>query len=92
VGIRRIRRAFREGHYVYSVHALEEMDDDQLSDSDVSQAVMQGKVVARLTGDSRGLRFVIRGLPASDGPEIEIVCRFLPSAVLRIITAYVVHD
>ena len=68
------------------------MDDDQLSDSDVSQAVQQGKVVAKLTGDSRGLRFVIRGLPAREGPEIEIVCRFLPSAVLRIITAYVVQD
>jgi hypothetical protein len=92
VGIRRIRRALREGRYEYSVHALEEMDDDHLADSDVYKAMMHGKVVNTLTGDSRGTRFVVRGMPAREGPEIEIVCRFIPSAILRIITVYAIEE
>jgi len=37
MSIRRIRLAVSEGRYSYSVHALEEMDDDGLQESDVSE-------------------------------------------------------
>jgi hypothetical protein len=46
MSMRRIRLAVREGRYAYSVHALEEMDDDELLDSDVLEVMMRGKVVA----------------------------------------------
>lgn len=64
MSISRIRLALKEGRYEYSINALEEMDEDQLVDSDVYEAIMKGKVMARSTGDLRGTRFVVRGLAA----------------------------
>lgn len=92
MGIRRIRVALREGRYEFSVHALEEMDDDQLAVTDVYKAMMHGKIVNTLTGDSRGMRYVLRGVPVREGTEIEIVCRFTPSAILRIVTVYAIEE
>jgi hypothetical protein len=40
------------------MHALEEMDADGLLAADVEEAVMNGEVVAALTEDPRGTRFV----------------------------------
>jgi len=69
------------------MHALEEMDEDGLVEADVRRALLNGELRARLTDDPRGIRFVVRGM--SHGVEIETVCRFLPSGLLRIITVYV---
>ena len=68
------------------------MDEDGLTDADVQQAAMNGRIVATLTGDPRGTRFVIRGLGLDEETEIEIVCRFLPSSTLRIITVYAIEE
>jgi hypothetical protein len=92
MSMRRIRSAVREGRYSYSVHALEEMDDDHLLESDVHEVIMRGKIVSKLTGDLRGIRFVVRGTTGEERIEVEIVCRFLPSGILRIITVYAVED
>jgi hypothetical protein len=92
MSIRRIRLALSEGRYAYSIHALEEMDEDGLLESDVYDVIMRGKVVAKLTGDTRGTRFVIRGLAVNKAVEVEVVCRFVPSAFLRIITVYAAED
>lgn len=35
MGLKRIKRAIRESHYEFTVHALEEMDDDDLDEADV---------------------------------------------------------
>jgi hypothetical protein len=88
VGTRRIRGAVRKGRYEFTLHALEEMDEDDLSESDVRSLLERGRVVARLVRDPRGARLVVRGTPErSEGP-VEVVCRFLPSGRLRIITVY----
>jgi carbamate kinase len=68
------------------------MDDDRLLESAVEAAIMRGKIVAKLTGDPRGFRFVVRGPSPDEKTEIEAVCRFLPSGILRIITVYAVED
>jgi hypothetical protein len=88
---RRIRRAVREDRYEFSVHALEEMDNDYLTEADVRQVLLRGQLKAELTDDPRGSRFVIRSVVREN--EVEIVCRFLPgSGWLRIITVYVVKE
>jgi hypothetical protein len=71
---------------------LRKMDEDHLADSDVGEVIMKGKVVAKLTGDPRGMRFVIRGLAMDKETQVEMVCRFLPTAILRIITVYAVEE
>lgn len=91
MSIHRIKLAVREGRYSYSVHALEEMDDDGLLESDVHDVMMRGKIIAKLTGDPRGTRFVVRGTAGDEETEVEVVCRFLPSEILRIITVYAVE-
>ena len=88
MGIARIRRAVRQDRYGFTSHALEEMDEDDLSEADVRKVLQRGHVIARLARDSRGVRFVVRGAPGESERAIEIVCRFLPSGLLRIITVY----
>ncbi len=38
MGLKRIRRAIRDDRYEYTVHTLEEMDEDSLAESDVRYA------------------------------------------------------
>jgi len=92
MSIRRIRRAVREGRYEFTVHALEEMDEEDLTEVDVRHALLHGSLVAQLTDDPRGIRFVVRGTPMDEDIETEVVCRFLPSGLLRIITVYVLVE
>ncbi len=92
MGIKRIRRAIRNGRYEFTVHALEEMDEDDLDKADVQNAVLHGDISAELTDDPRGTRLVVRGMTLSQDHEIEVVCRFLPSGLLRIITVYQLEE
>lgn len=61
MGIKRIRRAIREERYEFTIHALEEMDDDDLDETDVRYAVLHGEISSELTDDPRGIRFVVLG-------------------------------
>ena len=88
MGIKSIRRKIREGLYEFTVHALEEMDEDDLDEADVRTAILSGVIGTELTDDPRGTRFVILGFAVDELREIEVVCRFLPSGLLRIITVY----
>lgn len=92
MGLKRIRRAIREGRYEFTVHALEEMDEDDLDEMDVQFAILQGNIGSELTDDPRGIRFVIRGTTRESDRQMEVVCRFLPSGLLRIITVYQIGE
>ena len=92
MGIKRIRRAIREGRYEFTVHALEEMDEDDLDESDVRYGVLHGEISSELTDDPRGMRFVVRGDMQDQIRSLEAVCRFLPSGLLRIITVYKIEE
>ena len=92
MGIKRIRRAIREGRYEFTVHALEEMDDDDLDESDVRCGVLHGEISSELTDDPRGIRFVVLGSTQDQTRLLEVVCRFLPSGLLRIITVYQIGE
>lgn len=92
MGLRRIRRAVRLGRYEYTSHALDEMDDDKLTEDDVRLVLLRGRLVEELTDDPRGVRFVILGSPELRDVQVEVVCRFLPSGLMRIITAYVLEE
>ncbi len=82
----------RERRYEFTVHALEEMDEDDLDEADVRQAVLHGDISAELTDDPRGIRFVVRGTTQDKNRAMEVVCRFVPSGLLRIITVYQLEE
>ena len=92
MSLKRIRQVIRAGRYQFTTHALEEMDSDNLIEEEVRAVVLRGTLAATLTDDPRGIRFVVRGTPPGEDREVEVVCRFLPSGLLRIITAYEVED
>jgi hypothetical protein len=87
---KRIRRAVLAGEYRYTAHATEEMDNDDLTDADVCAVLLRGRVIATLTGDRRGRRHVVRG--EIEGAAVEVVCRFVPSGMLRIVTVYMLDE
>ena len=71
-----------------TVHAMEEMAEDDLDILDVEQAVLNGQVVRREKDDPRGMKYVIEG-PAADGEtSVGVVGRFLDGERYLIITVY----
>ena len=87
----RIRRAVSDQHYRISSHANEEMSEDDLEAHDVEQVLLTGVITRRLTHDPRGTRYEVTG-DTTDGRHAAVVCRFLASGWLLIITAYTLED
>ena len=85
--LQRIRRAVREQKYRISSHANEEMSEDDLEAKDIECIIFGGRVARRFTRDPRGTRYEVIG-DATDGRRGGVVCRFLRSGVLLIITVY----
>lgn len=70
-----------------SVHANEEMSNDDLILVDLENAILTGKIAKRLTKDPRGTRYEIVG-QACDGRPVAVVCRSIGADWLRIVTVY----
>ncbi len=68
------------------------MDEDDLDESDVKYGVLHGEISSELTDDPRGIRFVVLGNTQDRIRSLEVVCRFLPSGLLRIITVYQIGE
>jgi hypothetical protein len=90
-GIREIRERIRTKNYELTGHAEEEREDDDLSIADLENAILSGRVAQVLTDDPRGDRYVVQG-KVQDGRELEVICRFLSSGKLRIITVYALEE
>ncbi|MCB0175957.1 MAG: DUF4258 domain-containing protein [Anaerolineae bacterium] len=89
--LQRIQRAVREQKYRVSSHANDEMADDFLMAADIESIIFTGKIARRFTKDPRGRRYAVLG-STTDNRRAYVVCRFLLSGVLLIITAYVAEE
>ena len=89
--IHRMRQAIRQQRYRISSHANEEMSEDGLEARDIENIILGGKVARKFTRDPRGTRYEIVGKTTDDSSG-DVVCRFLPSGILLIITAYLEED
>ncbi len=67
------------------------MLDDDLESHDVEQVLLTGAITRRLTRDPRGTRYEVMG-DTTDGRQAAVVCRFLASGWLLIITAYALEE
>jgi hypothetical protein len=86
----RIRKAIREKRYIFTDHAVEEADNDDLTLSDIIWILLNGDLDSILMDDYRGTRYVVRG--DIDELEVDVVCRFNQEGILLIIiTLYVVY-
>ena len=89
--LRRMRQAIREQRYRISSHANDEMADDFLVAADVEKIILTGEITRRFTHDLRVARYEVY-CDTVDYRRAYVVCRFLLSGVLLIITAYVEEE
>lgn len=87
--LQRIRRAVRDERYRISTHANEEMSEDELEIDDIEQFILTGRIFRKFTFDPRGTRYQILGR-TTDGRHAHVVCRFLGSGILLIVTVFIV--
>jgi hypothetical protein len=71
-----------------SVHAMEEMAEDDLDIVDVEQALLTGQLIRTEKDDPRGTKYVVEGFAIDGETAIGVVGRFLGSERYLIITIY----
>ena len=58
--LQRIRQKILRGEYFFSVHALEELENDGFTTDDAVCAILNGEITEKLTYDIRGTRCDLR--------------------------------
>jgi chorismate-pyruvate lyase len=88
--IRRIRDCIRTLNYAVSLHAAEELDDDNLTILDLETIILTGKIIERQRDHkTREVKFVIRGRTIED-QSAETIVKFNQIGSLFVITVYLV--
>jgi hypothetical protein len=71
--LQRIRQKVRAFDYVMTIHAEEEMEDDDLSILDVEQAILTGEIIERQHDQETGeWKYLIAGNTLTDEPLIVV--------------------
>ncbi len=90
LSIIRIRDLIRSLNYVVSVHAAEELEDDNLTILDLENIILTGRIIARQKDSQpRETKSIIRGRTL-DGLDAEAVVKVGPAGTLFIVTVYLV--
>lgn len=90
--IDRIREKIRLQDYDMTVHAMEEMAEDDLDILDIEEAVLNGKVVRSNRRDPLGPKYTIEGLALDDERLVGVVGRFHTTTRFLVITVYEIHE
>jgi hypothetical protein len=87
--LKEMRDKIRRREYIMSIHAEEEMNDDDLSIFDVESCILTGKILERQKDKVTAERkYRINGQSLSGG-KVEVVAKLSPTGKLVIITVYV---
>ena len=88
--ITRIRNLVRSLNYVVSVHAAEELEDEDLTILDLENILLTGTIIERQKDrETRETKIVIRGRTLDDR-QAEAVVKIGFTGVLYIITVYLI--
>ena len=86
--LKQIREKVRQRQYVMTLHAEEEMSDDNLSIFDVERSLLTGEIVERqkdaITGE---WKYLVKGDTVA-GDDMVTVAKIGPTGKLVIITVY----
>ena len=86
--LQRMREKVRALDYVMTIHAEEEMEDDDLFILDVEHAILTGEIIERQHDQDTGeWKYLIAGDTLADAPVI-IVAKLAFTGKLIIITVY----
>jgi hypothetical protein len=87
--LQRIQAKIRALDYVMTIHADEEMDDDNLTIFDVEQVMLRGQIIERQRDQHTGdWKYLIQG-QTDDGLNVIVVAKLSPTDTVVIITVYV---
>jgi V8-like Glu-specific endopeptidase len=87
--IKLMREKIRKKQYIMTLHAEEEMNNDDLTIYDVESAILTGKIVERQRDrETAELKYRINGQTLS-GDKVEVITKVSPTGKLVIITVYV---
>ncbi len=75
-----------------SVHAMDEMAEDDLDIIDVEHAVLTGHLDRTESDDPRGARYIIEGRAADQQTPVGVVGRFTSTGRYLIITVYAMTE
>ena len=88
--LKRMQEKIRTRQYVMTLHAEEEMDDDELSIFDIERYILTGKITERQKDTvTKEWKYVIKGQSVS-GDKIGTVAKLSLTGKLFIITVYLV--
>ena len=88
--ISRIRDCIRSLNYVVSLHAAEELDDDDLTILDLETIILTGKITERQRDrKTREVKLVVRG-HTIEGRAAETIVKINQIGTLFVITVYLV--
>ncbi len=88
--LKRMQEKIRTRQYVMTLHAEEEMDDDELSIYDIERCVLTGEIIERQKDTvTKEWKYVIEGQSVS-GDKVGTVAKLSLAGKLFIITVYVV--
>ena len=75
-----------------TVHAMEEMAEEDFDILDVEHAIRSGKVARIQKDDPRGTKYVVEGVAVDGQTPVGVVGRFTTAGRYLIITIYEISD
>lgn len=83
-----MREKIRTRQYVMTLHAEEEMNDDELTIFDVERAILTGEIVARQEDHETGEWKYLMAGQSLHGERLEVVGKVSVTQKLVIVTVY----
>ena len=86
--LNQMKEKVRTRQYVMTVHAEEEMDEDELTIFDVESAILSGKIIERQKDQNTGeWKYLVKGESLA-GENVGTVTKIGPTGKLIFITVY----
>jgi len=87
--LKRIREKVRTREYIISIHADDEMDDDDIDVYHAEHVLLTGSLIERQKDrETHEWKYVIRGLSRNQERHIVVVVKFTPTGKLVWLTVY----
>lgn len=88
--LKRMREKIRLREYLLTIHADEEVDNDDLSIYDIENAILTGEIIERQKDrETNESKFLVRGAKVDGSLFLVAVTKFGMSGRLIVITVYV---
>lgn len=86
--LRRFRLLVRERQYIFTIHALEEMGEDDVLDEDIENVILRGRIVERqVDRATRERKYILTGTDLA-GEPVGVVLKMGSTGKVVVITVY----